>query len=39
MDGLSASELADLAGVTEVEVGRLVELGILGRPGRHRPIP
>src|SRR5512133_2844984 len=29
MDGLSASELADLAGVTEVEVGRLVELGIL----------
>jgi adenylate cyclase len=29
MDGLSASGLADLAGVTEVEVGRLVELGIL----------
>jgi adenylate cyclase len=29
MDGLFASELADFAGVTEVEVGRLVELGIL----------
>jgi len=29
MDGLSASGLADLAGVTEVEVARLVELGIL----------
>ena len=28
MTGLSASELADLAGVTEVEVARLVELGI-----------
>jgi adenylate cyclase len=29
MKGLSASELADLAGVTEAEVRRLVELGIL----------
>jgi class 3 adenylate cyclase/DNA-binding transcriptional MerR regulator len=29
MNGLSASELADLAGVTEAEVARLVELGIL----------
>jgi adenylate cyclase len=29
MTGLSASGLADLAGVTEVEVARLVELGIL----------
>ena len=29
MDGLSVSGLADLAGVTEVEVERLVELGIL----------
>src|SRR6266498_59271 len=29
MNGLSASGLADLAGVTEVEVARLVELGIL----------
>jgi hypothetical protein len=29
MKGLSASELADLAGATEAEVGRLVELGIL----------
>jgi class 3 adenylate cyclase len=29
MNGLSASELADLAGVTEAEVRRLVELGIL----------
>jgi adenylate cyclase len=29
MKELSASGLADLAGVTEVEVGRLVELGIL----------
>jgi adenylate cyclase len=29
MSGLSASGLADLAGVTEVEVARLVELGIL----------
>jgi adenylate cyclase len=29
MNGLSASELADLAGVTEAEVQRLVELGIL----------
>src|SRR4029450_13087833 len=26
---LSASELADLAGVTEAEVGRLVDLGVL----------
>jgi adenylate cyclase len=29
MNGLSASGLADLAGVTEVEVARLVELGLL----------
>ncbi len=29
MNGLSASELADLVGVTEVEVERLVDLGIL----------
>jgi adenylate cyclase len=29
MNGLSTSGLADLAGVTEAEVGRLVELGIL----------
>ncbi|MDF2741591.1 MAG: hypothetical protein K0S88_2961, partial [Actinomycetia bacterium] len=29
MNGLSAAELADLAGVTEVEVRRLVDLGIL----------
>jgi len=29
MDGLSASGLADLAGVSEAEVARLVELGIL----------
>jgi hypothetical protein len=29
MDGLSVSGLADLAGVTEAEVARLVELGIL----------
>src|SRR5215204_4998528 len=34
MTGLSASGLADLAGTTEAEVGRLVELGILvARPG------
>jgi hypothetical protein len=29
MDGLSAAGLAELAGVTEAEVARLVELGIL----------
>jgi hypothetical protein len=29
MNGLSAAELADLAGVPEVEVARLVELGVL----------
>ena len=29
MNGLSAAGLADLAGVTEAEVGRLVDLGIL----------
>jgi adenylate cyclase len=29
MNGLSASELADLVGVTEVEVERLVEFGVL----------
>jgi hypothetical protein len=34
MDGLSISGLADLAGVTEGDVERLVELGILvGRDG------
>ena len=34
MNGLSASGLADLAGTTEAEVERLVELGILvARPG------
>ena len=34
MNGLSAAALADLAGVTEVEVGRLVDLGVLvARPG------
>ena len=34
MNGLSASELADLAGVTEAEVGRLVDFGVLvARPG------
>jgi len=29
MDGLSAAELADLAGTTVAEVGRLVDLGVL----------
>jgi len=29
MNGLSASELAGLAGVTEADVGRLVDLGVL----------
>ena len=29
MDGLSASALADLAGTTAAEVGRLADLGIL----------
>jgi len=29
MNGLSAAELADLAGITEAEVQRLVDLGIL----------
>ena len=34
MNGLSASGLADLAGTTQAEVERLVELGILvARPG------
>jgi hypothetical protein len=37
MKGLSASELADLAGVTEAEVGRLVHLGVL--EARHGPAP
>jgi hypothetical protein len=36
MDGLSVSGLADLAGVTEAEVARLVELGILVAQGGHR---
>ena len=38
MDGLSVSGLADLAGVTEVEVERLVELGILS-PGMGWIVP
>jgi hypothetical protein len=29
MEGLSAAGLADLAGVTEAEVQRLVDLGVL----------
>ena len=34
MNGLSAAALADLAGVTKAEVGRLVDLGVLvARPG------
>ena len=34
MNGLSAAALADLAGVTEAEVGRLVDFGVLvARPG------
>ena len=37
MNGLSASELADLAGVTEAEVQRLVELGILVARDRDQP--
>jgi adenylate cyclase len=37
MNGLSASELADLAGVTEAEVGRLVDLGILEARDRAGP--
>jgi hypothetical protein len=37
MNGLSASELADLAGVTEAEVGRLVHLGVL--EARHGAAP
>src|SRR4029453_9628749 len=37
MDGLSASDLADLAGVSEVEVARLVELGILAARDGSRP--
>ena len=37
MSGLSASELADLAGVTEAEVRRLVALGILQARGGDRP--
>jgi adenylate cyclase len=37
MSGLSASELADLAGVTEAEVQRLVALGILQARGGDRP--
>jgi len=44
MDGLSASGLADLAGVSEAEVARLVELGILvardgPRPFRESDVP
>jgi adenylate cyclase len=44
MDELSAAELADLAGVTEVEVERLVNLGILiardgSGPFRERDVP
>jgi adenylate cyclase len=37
MKGLSAAELADLAGVTEAEVERLVELGILEARDSSRP--
>jgi adenylate cyclase len=37
MDALSASELADLAGVSEAEVARLVELGILVARDGSRP--
>jgi adenylate cyclase len=37
MNGLSASGLADLAGVTEAEVQRLVELGILAPRGGTGP--
>jgi adenylate cyclase len=37
MNGLSASELADLAGVTEAEVRRLVDLGILVARGGDQP--
>jgi adenylate cyclase len=37
MDGLSASGLADLAGVREAEVARLVELGILTARDGSRP--
>jgi adenylate cyclase len=37
MDGLSASGLADLAGVREAEVARLVELGILTARAGSRP--
>jgi len=34
MNGLSAAALADLAGVAEAEVGRLVDFGVLvARPG------
>jgi adenylate cyclase len=39
MNGLSASELADLAGVTEVEVGQLVDLGILVARDGASPFP
>src|SRR5437773_10001790 len=37
MNGLSAAELADLAGVTEAEVERLVDLGILVTRDRAGP--
>jgi hypothetical protein len=42
--GLSAAELADLAGVTQAEVGRLVDLGILtaregAGPFQERDVP
>ena len=39
MNGLSASGLADLADVTEVEVARLVELGILVVRDGTDPVP
>src|SRR4029450_8580819 len=40
MNGLSAAGLADLAGVTEAEVERLVDLGILvTRDGAHPFLP
>jgi hypothetical protein len=39
MNGLSAAGLADLAGVTEAEVQRLLDLGILVARDRRRPVP
>jgi hypothetical protein len=39
MNQLSAAELADLAGVTEGEVGRLVDLGVLVARAGRRAVP